>query len=397
MPEARPERARRAWSAVRHALPALSAASTGLLTGAMLFIGLSVASWLRALSPEELNAWIWSYGSAVREVMLPMGLLSTLIALLALVLSWRASAACRGRLLLATACLATASVLEVAGVEPIEPVVAAPLVVSDRQEAALLGRELAWHWVRVALALTAFLATLPGLRRGEKEREARAQRERLDRLKRFFSPHLAELIVAGDATDPLQSHRREVTVVFLDLRGFTAFAEALPEQVMGVLREYHAELGPLVLAWEGTLERFTGDGMMIFFNDPIPVPNPAERAVRMAVAMRERVDGLRAGWRRRGFELDFGVGIAQGDATLGAIGFEGRWDYGAIGTVTNVANRLCAEALPGQILISAPVLAGLDGVVEAEPIGDLVLKGLSRPVPSFNVRGLRAETSDNAR
>jgi class 3 adenylate cyclase len=397
MHEALAERARRAARAVRHALPALSAVSTGLLTGAMLFIGLSVASWLRDLSPDELNAWIWSYGLPMRRVMLPMGLLSTLLAGLALALGWRASAACRRRLLLASVCLLTASGLEVAGVEPIEPALAAPLVFSNRQEAALLGRELAWHWARVGLALTAFLATLSGLRRGEKEREARAQRERLNRLKRFFSPHLAELIVAGDTADPLQSHRREVTVVFLDLRGFTAFAEAEPEQVMDVLREYHAELGPLVLAWEGTLERFTGDGMMIFFNDPIPVPNPAERAVRMAVAMRERVDALRAGWRRRGFELDFGVGIAQGDATLGAIGFEGRWDYGAIGTVTNVANRLCAEALPGQILISAPVLAGLDGLVEAEPIGDLVLKGLSRPVPAFNVRGLRAETRDNTR
>ncbi len=164
-----------------------------------------------------------------------------------------------------------------------------------------------------------------------------AQLERMGRLKRFFSPQLAELIVSGDAEDPLKSHRREITVVFLDLRGFTAFAEtAEPEEVMGVLREYHAEMGRLVLEHEGTLERFTGDGMMIFFNDPVPVPNPAERAIRMALAMREQVTGLAQGWRKRGFDLDFGVGIAQGYATIGAIGFEGRWDYGAIGTVTNL-------------------------------------------------------------
>ncbi|HJW76511.1 MAG TPA: response regulator, partial [Thermoleophilia bacterium] len=172
-----------------------------------------------------------------------------------------------------------------------------------------------------------------------------AQLERLGRLKRFFSPQLAELIVSGGADDPLKSHRREVAVVFLDLRGFTAFAEtAEPEEVMGVLREYHAEMGRLILAHEGTLERFTGDGMMIFFNDPVPVPDPAPRAVRMAVAMRERVAGMIVTWRQQGYELDFGIGIAQGYATIGAIGFEGRMDYGAIGTVTNLAARLCGEA-----------------------------------------------------
>ncbi|MGH7783595.1 MAG: response regulator, partial [Candidatus Binatia bacterium] len=160
------------------------------------------------------------------------------------------------------------------------------------------------------------------------------QLERLGRLKRFFSPQLAELIVAGGAEDPLKTHRTEVTVVFLDLRGFTAFAETSePEEVMRVLREYHAEMGKLILDHEGTLERFTGDGMMIFFNDPVPVPNPAERAIRMALAMRERVAALLVKWRKLGFDLDFGVGIAQGYATIGAIGFEGRWDYGAIGTV----------------------------------------------------------------
>jgi adenylate cyclase len=217
-----------------------------------------------------------------------------------------------------------------------------------------------------------------------------AQLERLGRLRRFFSPQLAEAIVSGGADDPLKSHRREITVVFLDLRGFTAFAEtAEPEEIMGVLREYHAAMGQLILEHEGTLERFTGDGMMIFFNDPTPVPDPQERAVRMAVAMRERVDELVRAWRKRGYELDFGVGIAQGYATLGAIGFEGRWDYGAIGTVTNLAARLCGEAQPGQILISRRLYGALDERIEAEPVGEMSLKGFSRPVSVYNVTALR--------
>jgi adenylate cyclase len=218
-----------------------------------------------------------------------------------------------------------------------------------------------------------------------------AQLERLDRLKRFFSPQLAELIVSGDAEDPLKSHRREVTVVFLDLRGFTAFAETSePEEVMGVLREYHAEMGRLILEHEGTLERFTGDGMMIFFNDPVPVPDAPERAVRMAVAMRQRVDELLARWKKRGYDLDFGVGIAQGYATIGAIGFEGRLDYGAIGTVTNLAARLCGEAKPRQILISQRVYGAVEDSVEVEDEGGLTLKGFSKPVPAFNVVRLRS-------
>ena len=217
-----------------------------------------------------------------------------------------------------------------------------------------------------------------------------AQLERLDRLKRFFSPQLAELIVSGDAEDPLKSHRREVTVVFLDLRGFTAFAETSePEEVMGVLREYHAEMGRLILEHEGTLERFTGDGMMIFFNDPVPLPDAPERAVRMAVAMRRRVDELLARWKKRGYDIDFGVGIAQGYATIGAIGFEGRLDYGAIGTVTNLAARLCGEAQPRQILISQRVYGGVEDSVEVEDLGGLTLKGFSKPVPAFNVLRLR--------
>ena len=218
-----------------------------------------------------------------------------------------------------------------------------------------------------------------------------AEVERLGRLKRFFSPQLAELIVAGGADDPLKTHRREVVVVFLDLRGFVAFAETSePEEVMGVLREYHAEMGRLIVEHEGTLERFTGDGMMIFFNDPVAVPNGAERAIRMAVAMRDRVMQLCAAWRKRGYELALGVGIAQGYATIGAIGFEGRWDYGAIGTVTNLAARLCAEAKGGQILASSPVVGAAEELVDIEAVGTLTLKGLLKPVPTFNVTRLRA-------
>jgi class 3 adenylate cyclase len=214
--------------------------------------------------------------------------------------------------------------------------------------------------------------------------------EQLSRLKRFFSPQLAEAIVTGGADDPLKTHRREVTVVFLDLRGFTAFAETSePEEVMGVLRDYHAEMGKFILEHEGTLERFTGDGMMIFFNDPVPVPNPAGRAIRMAIAMRDRVKTLGVAWRKRGYDLAFGIGIAQGYATIGAIGFEGRWDYGAIGTVTNLAARLCGEAKAGQILVSQRVAGEVEEIIETEEAGPLVLKGFAKPVPAFYLLGLK--------
>jgi class 3 adenylate cyclase len=199
-------------------------------------------------------------------------------------------------------------------------------------------------------------------------------------------------VVAGleGVLDPLKTHRREVTVVFLDLRGFTAFAEiSEPEEVMGVLREYHTEMGKLILAYEGTLERFTGDGMMIFFNDPVPMSDPEERAIHMALTMRDRVAELIVTWRKRGYELDFGVGIAQGYATIGAIGFEGRWDYGAIGTVTNLAARLCGEAKPGQILISKRLLGKVEELIEVEPVGELTLKGFHRPVTTCNVLRLK--------
>jgi class 3 adenylate cyclase len=224
----------------------------------------------------------------------------------------------------------------------------------------------------------------------QRVQEQVTQLDRLGRLKRFFSPQLAELIVSGAADDPLKTHRREITVVYLDLRGFTAFAEtAEPEEVMGVLREYHAAMGELIVDHEGTLEHFAGDGMLIFFNDPAPIPNPAEQAVRMALAMRERVKELRTKWRKLGYDLDFGVGIAQGYATLGAIGFEGRWEYGAIGSVPNLAARLCGEAKPGEILVAQRLLANVEDLVDVEPAGELTLKGFHRPVPAYRVLGLK--------
>jgi class 3 adenylate cyclase/AmiR/NasT family two-component response regulator len=271
------------------------------------------------------------------------------------------------------------------GAEDYLPKPCDPVLLRARIGACLEKKRLLDQEAQHALALADWNRTLE-----QRVQEGVAQVERLGRLKRFFSPQLAELIVAGGTDDPLRTHRREITVVFLDLRGFTGFAEtAEPEEVMGVLREYHEAMGRLIVGHEGTLERFTGDGMMVFFNDPVPVENPAERAVRMAVAMRDRVRELRAGWRKRGHDLDLGVGIAQGYATIGAIGFEGRWDYGAIGTVTNLAARLCAEAQGGQVLVTSRVAAAVEGLVDVEEVGALSLRGLSRPVPTLNIAGLK--------
>src|SRR5262245_56475915 len=217
-----------------------------------------------------------------------------------------------------------------------------------------------------------------------------AEIDRMGRLKRFLAPQVAEVILSDGNERVLESHRRDISVVFCDLRGFTAFAEtAEPEEVMGVLREYHAELGQLIHHYEGTLERFTGDGLMVLFNDPLRCPDPSLRAVRMALEMQAKVAALMEGWRKFGHELGFGMGIAHGYATLGRIGFEGRFDYSAVGSVVNLAARLCAEARSGQILIDPKVRTAIDGTADLEDIGEISLKGFHRPVRTFNVRALR--------
>jgi class 3 adenylate cyclase len=212
--------------------------------------------------------------------------------------------------------------------------------------------------------------------------------ERASRLRRFLSPQLADLVV-GDET-LLQSHRREIVVVFCDLRNFTPFAEASePEEVMGVLAEYHHAMGSLVHEYEATLERFTGDGIMAFFNDPVPQDDATERAVRMSIGIRDAVKELAAQWLRKGHDLALGIGIAQGFATLGRIGFESRFDYSAIGSVTNLSARLCGDAGPWQVLVTDRVLAGTEHIAVAEPVGDIKPKGFSRSVRVHNITALK--------
>ena len=217
-----------------------------------------------------------------------------------------------------------------------------------------------------------------------------AEIERMARLKRFFAPSLAELIVSSGNERILESHRRDIAVLFCDLRGFTSFAEsAEPEEVMALLHDYHAALVPLIQRFEGTLDRFVGDGLMVYFNDPIPCPNPAERAVALAVAMRDAVAALAQAWRRHDYQIGFGIGVAQGFATLGQIGFEGRFDYSAIGTVINTAARLCETAKDGQILVTSRVAAAVAEVADVKEIGPLTFKGLSRPLAVCNVEALK--------
>ena len=209
--------------------------------------------------------------------------------------------------------------------------------------------------------------------------------ERMARLKRYLSPQIAEKILSED--DHLfKTHRREITIVFLDLRGFTAFSDnAEPEEVMDFLRHYHSEMGKLVFKFEGTLERFVGDGIVVIFNDPIPWDEHVHKAAQMAIEMRDRVKELRTAWRKKGYDLDLGVGIAAGYATLGTMGFEGRMDYGTVGNLPNLAARLCAEAKGGQILIDQKTMSRLEDAFDAESIQELNLKGISRPVAAFNI------------
>jgi adenylate cyclase len=210
--------------------------------------------------------------------------------------------------------------------------------------------------------------------------------ERMGRLRRFLPPQVADLIVASGTEKQLESHRREITALFCDLRGFTGFSESSdPEDVMALLSEYHAAIGKIIIKYSGTLERYAGDGIMVIFNDPVPVENPALQAVLMALEMRAAIGGLIEKWRDLGHDLGFGIGIAHGFATLGTIGFEGRRDYAAIGTVSNVASRLCDEAKPDQILISPRVRLAVDKAVTVEPVGEFTLKGIRRPMMTYNV------------
>lgn len=216
--------------------------------------------------------------------------------------------------------------------------------------------------------------------------------ERMNRLKRFVAPSIADLIISSGDESILNRHRRDIAALFCDLRGFTAFSEsAEPEEVSELLHDYHAALVPLIQAFEGTLDRFVGDGLMVFFNDPLPCPNPAERAIRLAAAMREAVAALSTAWRKRGHQIGFGIGIAQGFATLGQIGFEGRFDYSAIGTVVNTAARLSDAASDGQILVTSRVATAIADFAELSDIGTLTIKGLSRPLVVSNVVALKFE------
>jgi class 3 adenylate cyclase len=210
--------------------------------------------------------------------------------------------------------------------------------------------------------------------------------ERMGRLRRFLPPQVADLIVASGTEKQLESHRREITALFCDLRGFTGFSESSdPEDVIALLRDYHAAIGKIIIKYSGTLERYAGDGVMVVFNDPVPVENPALQAVLMALEMRDAIGALTETWHRWGHDIGFGIGIAHGFATLGTIGFEGRFDYAAIGTVSNVASRLCDEAKSGQILISPRVLTKVENAVTVDPVGEFTLKGIRRPMMAYNV------------
>jgi adenylate cyclase len=216
-----------------------------------------------------------------------------------------------------------------------------------------------------------------------------SQLQRMERLKRYLSPQIAETILGTDE-DLFKTHRREITVVFLDLRGFTAFSDsAEPEEVMDFLRHYHGEMGRLVFKFEGTLERFMGDGIVVIFNDPIPCENHARKAAEMAIEMRDRVKQLRAAWLKKGYDLDLGVALAAGYATLGTVGFEGRRDYGTVGNLPNLAARMCAEAKGGQILTDQKTMSKLDDFFNAELLMDVQLKGISRPVTAYNILTLK--------
>jgi len=279
--------------------------------------------------------------------------------------------------------------LELGGVDYVTKPISPPIVkarIRTHLAVSAQSRELQ----RMVYQLEAQSAALSEFNRTLEARVAEGvgQVERLGRLKRFFSPSVVDMLLSNSAEDPLRSHRREVAAVFVDLRGFTAFTETSdPEDVMRVLGEYHEGMGQMVMAYGGTLEHFAGDGMMIYFNDPVEIDNPAGVAVRMSIAMQERFAVLVVGWHKRGYALSMGIGVAQGYATIGAIGFEGRRDYGVIGTVTNLAARLCGEAVGGQTLISHRVHGCVSDFARTESIGELSLKGFHRPTQVYAVHG----------
>jgi class 3 adenylate cyclase len=271
----------------------------------------------------------------------------------------------------------------------VKPISAA--IVKARVKTHLLLHAQAKAMERMISALQSQAAELSEFNRTLEHRvsEGVSQVERLGRLKRFFSPSVVDLLLSGP-DDPLKIHRRQVAAVFLDMRGYTAFTETSdPEDVMRIIGEYHAAMGAIVMKHGGTIERFAGDGIMIFFNDPVEIDNPAAVAVQMSIEMQERFETLAQQWKKQGYNLAMGIGIAQGYATIGGIGFDGRRDYGVIGTVTNVASRLCAEAVGGQTLISQRVYAQVADLIQAQPVGELNLKGLHRPVLAYSVTGRR--------
>ncbi len=265
-----------------------------------------------------------------------------------------------------------------------------PAIVKARIRTHLAASEQARELEHMVAKLAAQASELSEFNRTLEQRVAEGvgQLERLSRLKRYFSPSVVDLMLSGTVDDPLKSHRREIAAAFVDLRDFTAFTESSdPEVVMHVLHEYHEGMGQLIMAYGGTLEHFAGDGMMIYFNDPIEVDNPAAIAVKMAIAMQERFATLAESWNRHGYFISMGIGVSLGFATIGAIGFEGRRDYGVIGNVTNLAARLCGEASGGQILISQRVQACVADFANTESIGELPLKGFRRPTPTYLVHG----------
>lgn len=279
---------------------------------------------------------------------------------------------------------------ELSRVGEVRCLLAVPLIRDDRVVGVIsLIRSASQPFTEAEVSLVRAFADQAAIAIANVELYKMVERQRQE-LTRFLSPQIAALITSEEGAKLLEGHRRQITVVFLDLRGFTSFAEtAEPEEVLGLLREYQRAMGELIIRHRGTLEHFAGDGMMVWFNDPLPVERHELQAVRMACAMRERFAEMAQSWSRKGYDLGFGVGIATGYATLGRIGFEGRYDYGAIGNVVILAQRLSAEAKAGQVLVSQRVQAAIESDAETRPIGDLTLKGMSRPVPAFDVTGLK--------